>query len=338
ITDEQARALGVELITLTAQPEASGMVFPAQIVLPPQSEQVVSAPVAGVIKQMLVQENQAVVEGMPLLILNSPDFGQLQLAAIQANSRAKLAQQAMLREQALFNEGIIPRRRIDEANAAMRDADAEMRQTLAALQLAGVSEVDSNRIANADHVKSELIVSAQSGGIVTALSVKPGQRVSMADPLLHVTAIDTLWLDVQVPSGDVARWPIGSTLSIPGGITAKVLSVSPIASGAQTVLLRAQLNGGTQRLHPGEFVQAELPMPIGETWDVPVSAIARDGEQAYVFEREAGQFVATPITVVASAGQRAKVSGALKAGQRIAASSVVALKAAWQGLGGAEEE
>jgi len=339
VSDEQVRALGVELVTLAAQLDSAGVRFPAQVVLPPQAEQVVSAPVAGLVNQVLVQENQSVTPGMPLLVLSSPELGQLQLALVQAANRARLASQALVRERALIKEGIIAQRRVDEAAAAARDADAELIQARAALELAGVSKADTARIASAAQVKSELTLTAKAGGIVTELTAKPGQRVAMADPLLHLVRLDTLWLDVQIPSGEASRWTPGSILRITGGMEAKVLSVSPVASSAQTVLLRAQLVNGAGHLRPGEFIQAELPLATGDAaLDIPIAAIAREGEQAYVFVREDGQFVATEVTILANAGQRAKVSGTLRAGQQIAVSSVIALKAAWQGLGGAEEE
>jgi RND family efflux transporter MFP subunit len=338
VSSEQMRALGVELVSLAVQPDTAGARFPAQVVLPPQAEQVVSAPVAGLINQVLVQENQAVTPGMPLLVLSSPELGRLQLALVQAASRARLTSQAIVRERELFKEGIIAQRRVDEASAAARDADAELIQARAALELAGVSKADTAGIASAAQVKSELTLTAKAGGIVTMLTAKPGQRVAVADPLLHLVRVDTLWLDVQIPSGEASRWTPGSTLRIAGGVEAKVLSVSPVASSAQTVLLRAQLGDGAGHLRPGEFIQAELPLATGDAWDVPIEALAREGEQAYVFVREDGTFVATEVTILTSAGQRAKVSGTLRAGQQIAVSSVIALKAAWQGLGGAEEE
>ena len=40
------------------------------------------------------------------------------------------------------------------------------------------------------------------------------------------------------------------------------------------------------------------------------------------------------IAVLASAGQTVRVAGDLQAGQEIAATSVIALKSAWQGKGG----
>ena len=43
-----------------------------------------------------------------------------------------------------------------------------------------------------------------------------------------------------------------------------------------------------------------------------------------------------PVVVLDSAGQSIRVKGALSAGQEIAVSSVIALKAAWLGKGGSE--
>lgn len=338
VTDVQMRALGVDLITLAVQSDTSGLRFPARVVLPPQAEHVVSAPIAGLINQVLAQENQTVKVGTPLLVLSSPDLGQMQLALVEAANRERLAQQTLAREQSLFKEGIIPQRRVEEAEAAERDASAALTQSRATLLLAGVGNAETDQIAKSGDVQSELTLVAKTGGIVTSLNIKPGQRVAVADPLLHLARIETLWLDVQIPSGEAARWAPGDKLHAADGVEAKVLNISPLASDAQTVLLRAQLASGAKHLRPGEFTQAELPLATGPAWEVPLSSIARESDQAYVFVRKGEQFTAVPVTVIATAGQRVKISGGLKSGDAIAVSSVIALKAAWQGLGGAEEE
>lgn len=338
VSEQQRRALGIDLLAVQILPNASGARFPAQVVLPPQQQQVVSAPVAGLVNQVLVEENQAVSAGTPLLVLSSPEFGELQLALVQAVNRARLATQTTRRERALFKEGIIPLRRVQEAEAAESDSNATLAHAKAALALAGMSNAAVSRLVTAGEVQSQLTVTARAAGTVIGLAVKPGQRVANADPLLHVARLDQLWLDIQIPSAQATRWPKGSKLNVIGGAQADVLSVSPLTSSAQTVMLRARVSSGVASLHPGEFVQVELPLTAVDAWDVPLSALIREGEQAYVFVRAPGTFVATPVTVLASAGQRAKVSGALRAGQLIAVSGVITLKAAWQGAGGRGEE
>jgi len=95
-------------------------------------------------------------------------------------------------------------------------------------------------------------------------------------------------------------------------------------------VLRAAVEGKTGQIRPGEFVTVELPVAATQgSWDVPLSAVAHDGNQAYVFVRTPDGFEARPVKVVVSTGQRVRVQGALKADEQIAVSGVVALKGAW---------
>lgn len=67
---------------------------------------------------------------------------------------------------------------------------------------------------------------------------------------------------------------------------------------------------------------------------MPVPAVVRQGDKAYVFVRTEKGFVAQPVTVLDSAGQALRIKGTLRPGQEIAVTSVIALKAAWLGKGG----
>lgn len=338
ISDAQMRAMGIELMTIEAQETSVGARYPAQVVLPPKQQQVVSAPVAGLVNRLLVEENQDVAQGTPLLIMSSPELGSLQLELIQAANRARLAAQTVERERALFKEGIIPLRRVQEAEAAQNDSSAALSNAKAALELAGLSKAMVDQIATAGNVQNQITLTAKTSGTVIHVDVKPGQRVTAADPLLSLARLDTLWLDVQIPSNQATQWPKGTAVTIAGKNQAKVIGVSALANSAQTVVLRAEVAAAGTGLRPGEFVQAGLPLSSADTWDVPIAALARDGEQTFVFVREEGRFLALPVTVAATAGQRANISSALQGGQRIAVSGVIALKAAWQGAGGMEEE
>ena len=60
VTVQQMQSLGVTLLKLEQPGAIAGMAYAAKVVLPPGQEQVVSAPVAGVVDQLLVGEQQAV--------------------------------------------------------------------------------------------------------------------------------------------------------------------------------------------------------------------------------------------------------------------------------------
>ena len=290
VSDTQLRALGIELVALSQQPPTAGARFPAQVILPPAQESVVSAPVAGLITQVLVQEHQQVRAGTPLFILSSPTLGEQQLALIQAQNRVQLAQATASRERALFKDGIIAQRRVIEADAALRDASAALAQAKMSLSLTGVSASAISRMATSSQISNTLTVRAPTSATVTSLSAKLGQRVSAADPLLQLAKLDTLWLDIQVPSGDVARVTTGQRVQIAGGASATVLSVSPLTGSGQTAHVRAKVNS-IAGLRVGEFVQVELAVSAGGAgWDIPLGAIARQGSQVVVFVRQKDSF------------------------------------------------
>ena len=332
VPNSQIQALGIQTVTLQSQTSSVKVNFPAQVVIPAAAEQVVSSPVVGLVTQLLVQQNQAVQPGTPLVRIVSPELGQLQLQLLQATTRAKLTRQTAQREQQLFDEGIIPRRRVQEAQAALMEGKAALNQAKAALRLSGMSTATIERVAASGKPQESITLAATQAGIVTKIAVKAGQRIEAATDLLHVAQTDSLWLDIQLPVSESMTWPAGTKVEVVGGeITARILSASPtVSSSSQTVVLRAAIEGKGGQVRPGEFVTVELPIAATQSsWDVPLSSVAYDGGQAYVFIRTSDGFESRPVKVAASAGQRVRVQGALKAGEQIAVSGVVALKGAW---------
>lgn len=338
VTAAQMKALGVTVQRLDQPAAIRGPIYPARVVLPLQQEQVISAPVAGLVDQLLVEEHQNVTQGQPLLRLNSPQFGQQQLDALEAASKNRLAQQALVRERKLFAEGIIPQRRVFEAEAAAGDAQGRLRQSKGALRLAGLDGASITRLIDSGTLKDALVLRSKSAGVVVSIGAKPGQRVAAADPLLRVADLSRLWLDIQLPAERANVWAKDGRISIVGRTaTAKPLSLGAMVGEGQTITLRAEVTAGTDQLRPGEFVQAQVPLAGTKgAWALPLAAVVRQKEQAVVFVRTPKGFTAQPVTVVASAGPSISVSGPLQAGDQIAISSVIALKAAWLGQSGGE--
>ena len=340
VTAAQMKTLGVNLLKLEQPSAIAGMGYAAKVVLPPNQEQVVSAPVSGVVDQLLVSDQQAVRAGQPLLRLNSPQYGEMQLKLLEAASRQRLSQQTLEREKQLLAEGIIPERRVQEADAAAQDALARLRQAQAALRLAGIDAQTIQRIAADGTLQDGVVVRAKTAGLVLGVEVKPGQRVQEADALVRVASMQQLWLDIQVPADrQPAALPKGAAIKVPGrDVEAMPLSVSSMVSDSQTVTLRARVTRGAERLRPGEVVQAQVPFAANAAgWALPLTAVARQDDQAYVFVRSDKGFIARPVGVVSSAGASVQVTGDLKPGQEVATASVIALKAAWQGKSGGDK-
>ena len=340
VSAAQMQALGVKVMVLEKPGPISGAAYPAQVVVPASGNQIVSAPLAGRVEEVLVEEQQSVTAGQPLLRLSSPDYSDLQLKLLEAASKARLTGQSAAREQQLFSEGIIPERRLQEARAANQEAAARLRFAEASLRLAGLDPAAIRKVGEGGNLQDALIVRARTAGAVVGLDVKAGQRVQGADTLLRLVSTQQLWLDVQVPADRLQRALLTKmapgTIGVVGrDVTATAMSLGAVVSDSQTVTLRARVVTGADSLRPGERVQVSVPFAVNSAgWALPLPAIARQDDKAYVFVRTDKGFVAQPVTVISSAGQSVQVTGDFRAGQQVATSSVIALKAAWLGKSG----
>jgi hypothetical protein len=159
-----------------------------------------------------------------------------------------------------------------------------------------------------------------------------------ADPLLRITDPSQLLLDIQLPAQRADAWAKDRDITVIGRrVIARATQAGAVVGEGQTVSLRARVTAGVAQLRPGEFVQVQVPfVERTDAWPLPLVAVVRQGEQAYVFARTATGFEARPVTVLDSAGEAVSVQGPLKAGDAVAVSSVIALKAAWLGESGGE--
>ena len=343
VTQAQMQGLGITLQRLDMPAGIQGQAYPARVVLPPSQEQVVSAPLAGLVDRVLVGENDTVKSGQPLLRLISPELGELQLKLLEASSKSRLAQKTAERERMLFAEGIIPERRVQEADGAAEQDRARVQQAEAALRLAGVDAASVKKIAAGGALQNSLTVHAKTAGTVMALDVKAGQRVTQADALMRLADTRQLWLDIQLPADRRSQVTVkdGQITVVGREAAATAMTLGSMVSDSQTVTLRAQVTRGAALLRPGEFVQAQVPFANlasagsgSESWPLPVASVVRQGDKAYVFVRTPKGFLAQQVTVLNSAGASVQVQGPLKIGQDIAVTSVIALKAAWLGKSG----
>ncbi|MGH8173784.1 MAG: efflux RND transporter periplasmic adaptor subunit, partial [Rhodanobacteraceae bacterium] len=279
----QIEAIGIEVRRLDKPSRSAGIAYPARAVLPRDKDEMISAAVAGRIERILVEDHAEVKAGQPLLRINSPAFDELQLELLQARNEARVAESARAREKQLYGEGIIPERRVIEADAAASTARAAEQHARAALRLVGADDSTIDRIA-AGHVQDRLEIRAPRAATVLAIEVKTGQRVADADPMLRLGELGTLWLDIDLPAMQASAWDPRGEIRVAGrDLQAKPVSASAHVNGSQTVTLRAEVTHGAELLRPGEFVQAQVPLKTsGDAWIVPNAALVHEGDRTIV--------------------------------------------------------
>lgn len=310
----QIASLGVASTPLS-QAAPGGLTVPAQLRLPAQQQQVLAAPVAGLVTAIQVDHGAQVRQGQWLVRLRSTQAQVLRRDAQQASSQHALAERSLQRDEQLMAEGLIAQSRLDQSRTQARVARLAAQQQQQALgQTLGSAQVSPN---------GEITLVAPMGGQVAELMVSVGQRVEEAAPLLKLANLQELLVDLQVPVQQAQGLQIGQAVQVlmagsstapgSGELRATVVSVAPlIDERTQSLTVHARLrqpaSGG---LRPGQWVQARVQTSASAPV-LPESAIltlSASGEQAVFLEESPGRYRLHKVRVVGRQGQDMVVSG-----------------------------
>ncbi len=339
ISARQIQAMGVEVAAPKGVDDAAGNSLPGQVVVPNNQLHIVAAPVGGLVETLAAAASQPVRKGQLLARLQSPALADIQRGFLQAAAQMQLAADTLARDEKLFREGIVAESRYRAAQGHHAESAAQLAERRQALKLAGLGEAALERLQKNAALSGTVDILAPADGVILEQMALAGQRVEAAAPLYKLARLKPLWVELQVPLDLAAAMSGGESVKIPafqaGG---KVIAVGrSVAEGSQTVMVRAEVTQGAERLRPGQFVEAEvISASAGKQWRVPSTALLRDGNRTSLFVQSTNGFRLQPVKVLAETAGGLLVGG-LNGGERIAVRGVAALKGTWQGIGQGDE-
>jgi len=335
VSDEQLARLGVTLGTAEAVEFVELAAVPAEVVVPPARQVLVSAPASGVVVRLWVAEGDAVAAGQPVAELDSVEYVERQREYLDAAAVAELTEAQETRDRSLFAEGIIAERRVNESAAATRASRARLDQVRAQLMLAGLTGAEVSKLAAQRQLTPRITLRAPFAGVVAAKHAKVGGRVDTLDPVLAIADLSILWLELRLPQESAAHVAPGMLVSVATAgqtITGNVTTVGGVVdSTTQTVLVRAAVENTQRVLRAGQFLTARvLARPAGGVaYAVPLAAVTRNGGDVLLFVRTGNGVVAQRIDVLADDGKRVYVAGGIGADAIVVLDGISALKALW---------
>jgi membrane fusion protein, heavy metal efflux system len=333
----QIQQMQVQWGHLQTQQTGLSASYPAEVVLPPTQSRVVTAPQAGLITQLNVSVGDTVKQGQVIGQISSPDLISLQSSYLQSETQARLNDQALKRDQELFNEGVIAQRRLQETQTAYETSQALLHERKQTLKLAGMSEAHIQQLAQKRIMQNGLAMIAPISGQVMEQQQPVGARVDMSMPIYTISNPKPLWLMIQLPVAQANKLSPGAAVRLPKlGLTAKVDTIlRQLNKNNQTTRVRASISQGTEQLSIGQIVDVALVENTAQdSFTVNRNAVARQGEQAVIFVQQPNGVAVTPVNIVLEQDQHLTVKANLKGNEMIAVHGVAALKGHWLGMGG----
>jgi cobalt-zinc-cadmium efflux system membrane fusion protein len=323
------RDLQVTTAPVETRPGTESAPVVAELSVPEEAYAEVAAPVAARAVRVPVTAGQPVRRGQLLAELESLDLGKARGEYRDALARLELARQTLERKRSLARERIAPLREVEEAEAALRSAEASAGSARATLQAMGTAPGQAAEGA-------VLRLSAPLSGVVIERSLALGQVVEAARTLFRVGDLSKLWLVAHAPERDAVRVAPRSTARVaiparPGqALSARVLQVgSQVEVGSRTIPVRLEVPNPGGVLRPG--MSATVWLPVGEgaaVIAVPAAALQRLDDRWCVFvPREAGTFEVRTVGRGRDLGGEVEIVSGLQAGETVVVDGAFLLKA-----------
>lgn len=345
LNEDMVRDLRISTATVVERPGAGEVTVLGEVVADQSRYAEVAPPTGGQIVRVMVETNAAVTRGTPLAQLRSTDLGRARADLLSAEARRDLARQTLDRKRMLAAERIVAVREVQEAEAAYRAADAEVRAATAAMQALGVSQ-DGEQSADGD--SSLFFLRSPISGRVLDRHAVLGQYAEPSSRLFTIADLSRVWVMAQAFERDAVNVTVGSiahvtVAALPGqefdGSVALVgRQVDP---ESRTIPIRIALANPTGVLRPGMSASSRLEV-MGQSRTilaVPAAALQRVGDRWLAFVPKAQyEYEMRPVGRGRDLGNDVEVVSGLKAGETVVVEGAFLLKAeAEKRAGGGDE-
>jgi cobalt-zinc-cadmium efflux system membrane fusion protein len=272
----------------------------ARLSSPPDAASIVTAPRDGRVAAVdgrFPLVGQEVAAGDVLFRLGTApqeagDLASLDHAVNEASIEVQAAQREVDRIAPLVEQGVVAKRRLDEAESGLSLAKAHLSSARRRKRSYGQSQIVGGRGEGLD-------VPSPITGTVAEILIAPGAWVGEGQQLARVVDRDRLWLDVSVPEAYVAQlreisgaWflldGIDGVLELP---SAALISVgTEIDPQTRTLPVRFGIQNDRRELFAGMTTRAHLVVDAPRlTTAIPVEAVAEDGGADVVYVQTGGE-------------------------------------------------
>ena len=311
LTEEQIKMAGIEVFQITLASVADIVSAPGEVNLNAYKSTRVTPRIEAQIIKRKATLGEHVTSGQPLVTLSSVDMAEAQGALLVADREWQRVKK--------LGRKVVSERRYIEAQVASQQAWGKVLAY-------GMTKAQTNSLLKQGKASSATgsfdLLSPQDGTVISDDFIV-GELAEPGRLLFSITDESTLWVDARLTPEQAGLVKIGQMATIktrgmelPGKV---IQTRHALDESTRTLSVRIEVGNPDDRLHPGQFVTAEIQSNQQEqAITVPVSAVLRspDGDWQVFLEEEPGRYEPREIEVKRTIGNRMVVTG-LSDGERV---------------------
>lgn len=246
-----------------------------------------SARVAGRIQQLFVRTiGEKIAAGEPVFTIYSEDLQEAEKEYLLAKQQQKV----------------------------LRNPDVDYAQLINAaeskLHLWGLTVEQIKRLAESGKAQATTTILSKISGTVSDIAVHEGDYVAQGTTILKTQALNSLWIEAQLYSGETANYHINDKVSVAfpdlNGqvINGKVEFINPELSDQSKVdLIRVSIPNQQGLIRPGMQAYISIGSQDVRTLAVPASAVLTDGKGSVVWVKNADRSFSPKMVTVGTGNQ-----------------------------------
>lgn len=310
---------------------------PAEIMPIPDKHAIVGPRVAGRVVKVLVNLGDEVKQGQSLLILESDEVGRARADLIAAQARAEVARQKAKRQRDLRRDKVSSQRDLEEAEGALKVAEADLQATRTRLRTYGLA-------ANAGPAKNPayVVLTSPLAGTISQRKANVGQWVQPSETLIEVVDLSQLWVVAKLYEHKIRMVKKGQKVQVevrafPGEVIhGQVDEIDATLdestrSATLRIIIGNEQGQKHRRLLPGMFASVRVldmhdhaPRPM---LAIPWAAIQElDGHDSVFVRIAPTRFELHRVHVGERAGEDVEILNGLKAGDEVVGEGSFLLK------------
>lgn len=286
LSDEQIKAIGLVTGSIEQRNLKSTLKVNGKLTLPPQNQAQVSILTGGIVKTINVTEGIFVKQGQTLATIVNNEVIQLQQDYLENKSQLVYLNTEFKRQKELQEDRINATKILQQVQNELSIAQAKQKGLQTKLQLQGINAAN---ISTANFT-NRIAVTAPISGFIHHINLTMGKFADANTILFDIVDNRFLHLDLTLFEKDIAKVKIGNKImftdvnDLSHTHPATIFSLNKsFEDNQQAILAHAKIEGQTETLLPGMYVEARIQIEDYKTTSLPGDAVVSNGDEHYIY-------------------------------------------------------
>ena len=335
LTPEESSRIALEVVPVLRGQFFTYREFPATVQPNMNELAEVTTLVRGRVMKVHVDVGQDVKKGTLLAMLQSEDLGVAEGAYLKAAARLHEAELAYERANDLYQLKVVSLAELLRREAAMKTAQAEVRETKNRLELLGVPRREIDRLDRERTIKADVPLRAPFDGRVIMRNITRGEVVETHQTVFTVADLSDVWVVGNVPEKDVQYIRKDQKVDVivaayPHAIMQGTITYlgDVLDPTTRTMRLRVTVPNPDRLLKPEMFAIVRVHAASSpETLSVPLAAVQGGPPGKMVFvQRGPNEFEVRSVKLGQEQGEMISLLDGVSEGEQVVTKGSFALK------------